>query len=228
MRASKPGVSSAFEMLTSRLRSSAVLHPFLVKQGFVGADGWGKFLRWNEGYCHPVLVFARRIVDVEGSANISDVAAEAYSEVMKHQDFLLAALFREVFIENAGHKIVEDVVIDEIDRIIRSRSFVAYHCSGGPAEQDFKVRLYLSAMGHFPSVLMLLYLSLTVARSNPFLVILFPVVLGAILSCMVSALVQPTWIIYWKYYDLSGVLPASVVRLDRQVQSGRLDIADSL
>lgn len=215
-------------MLTSRLRSSAVLHPFLVKQGFVGADGWGKFLRWNEGYCHPVLVFARRIVDAEGSANISDVAAEAYSEVMKHQDFLLAALFREIFIENSGHIIVEDVVIDEIDRIIRSRSFVAYHCSGGPAEQDFKVRLYLSAMGHFPSMAMLLYLSRTAVRRNLFLVVLLPVVLGAILSGMVSALVQPTLIIYWKYYDLSGVLPASVARLDRQVQSGRLDLADSL
>src|SRR5690606_2534653 len=127
-----------------------------------------------------------------------------------------------------GHIIVEDVVIDEIDRIIRSRSFVAYHCSGGPAEQDFKVRLYLSAMGHFPSMAMLLYLSRTAVRRNLFLVVLLPVVLGAILSGMVSALVQPTLIIYWKYYDLSGVLPASVARLDRQVQSGRLDLADSL
>lgn len=215
-------------MLTDRLRASAVLHPFLVKQGFVGADGWKKFLRWNEGYSHPVLVFARRIVDAEASASTSEIAAEAYSEVMKHQDFLLAALFREVFIENVGHIIVEDVVIDEIDRIIRSRSYVAYHCSGGPAEQDFKVRLYLSAMGHFPSLMMLLYFSLTVARSNPFLVILFPVVLGAILSCVVSGWVQPTWITYWKYCDLSGVLPATVAKLDRKVQSGRLDIADSL
>lgn len=215
-------------MLTSRLRSSAVLHPFLVKQGFVGSHGWGEFLRWNEGYSHPVLVFARRIVDAEDSASISEIAAEAYSEVMKHQDFLLAALFREIFIENVGHIVVEDVVIDEIDRIIRSRSFIAYHCSGGPAEKDFKLRLYLSAMGHFPSIAMLLYLSRTAVRRNLFLVVLLPVVLGAILSCMVSALVQPTLIIYWKYSDLSGVLPASVARLDRQVQSGRLDLADSL
>jgi len=215
-------------MLTDRLRSSAVLHPFLVKQGFVGAGGWEKFLRWNDGYCHPVLVFARRIVDAEDSANISDVAAEAYSEVMKHQDFLLAALFREVFIENVGHIVVEDVVIDEIDRIIRSRSFIAYHCSGGPAEQDLKVRLYLSAMGHFPSVLMLVHLSLIAARRNPFLVILFPVVLVSILSGMVSVWVQPDWVIYWKYFDLSGIVPASVAKLDHQVRSGRLDLADSL
>ncbi|MCH8544040.1 MAG: hypothetical protein LAT61_10760 [Alcanivorax sp.] len=209
------------KQLISLTTSSSVLHTCMVKHDIQERELFGHVVE-RTAPMHAVIVMAIYIIENAEKMPAEDIYHCLAKKAIWQQSLETLSFVKEVFIESGLIQAKDNEFLKDIDLMIKRDSIIAYLYSksicmpprSGKRNSAKKV-LYLSmasCLGHLVSWSLLHFHSITFSKWFRSLYYIFIFVI--LLLSIPASLIRGVDDFYWRYYDLRGLIPKSVSRID--------------